>query len=216
MDEDVKAGQAAYTPLTLKVYDWFVLGFSNRYLWRCPTSELEALYDRNVSAHHLDIGVGTGYFLDRASWPAGTPNITLVDLNAHSLNAAAGRIARYAPEKCAANALEPLPLETTFDSVGLCYLLHCVPGAIPEKAVIFDHLLPVMSDGASVFGATIVQGDAPRSGPAEALMNVYNRKGIFSNTHDTYADLKAELEKRFVDVRLTRHGAVVVFEAHKQ
>ena len=57
MDEDVKAGQAAYTPLTLKVYDWFVLGFSNRYLWRCPTSELEALYDRNVSAHHLDIGV---------------------------------------------------------------------------------------------------------------------------------------------------------------
>ena len=47
-------------------------------------------------------------------------------------------------------------------------------------------------------------------------MNLYNRKGIFSNTRDTYADLKAELEKRFVDVRLTRHGAVVVFEAHKQ
>ena len=216
MDEDVRAGQAAYTPLTLKVYDWFVLGFSNRFLWRCPTSELEALYDRNVSARHLDIGVGTGYFLDKTSWPTGKPEITLVDLNAHSLDAAAGRIARYAPDKLAANALEPLPLKTTFDSVGLCYLLHCVPGSIPEKAGIFDHVLPVMSDGASVFGATIVQGDAPRSGAAQALMNLYNRKGVFSNAADTFSDLKVELEKRFADVRLTRHGAVVVFEAHKQ
>lgn len=216
MDEDVRAGQAAYTPLTLKVYDWFVLGFSNRYLWRCPTSELEALYDRNVSARHLDIGVGTGYFLDKASWPHRSPEITLVDLNAHSLDAAAQRIARYAPDKLVANALEPLPLETAFDSVGLCYLLHCVPGSIPEKAAIFDHVLPVMSEGASVFGATIVQGDAPRPGPAQALLNLYNRKGIFSNARDTCADLKAELEQRFTDVRLTRHGAVVVFEAHKQ
>ena len=216
MDEGVKAGQAAYTPLTLKVYDWFVLGFSNRYLWRCPTSELEALYDRNVSARHLDIGVGTGYFLDKASWPAGKPEITLVDLNAHSLDAAAKRIGWYAPETLAANVLEPLPLETTFNSVGLCYLLHCVPGSIPEKAAIFDHVLPVMSDGASVFGATIVQGDAPRSSAAQALMNFYNRKGIFSNAQDTFADLNAELSKRFADVRLTRHGTVVVFEARKQ
>ena len=100
MDEDVKAGQAAYTPLTLRIYDWFVLGFSNRFLWRCPTSELEALYDRNVSARHLDIGVGTGYFLDKAAWPVADPEITLVDLNPHSLDAAARRIARFSPDAC--------------------------------------------------------------------------------------------------------------------
>lgn len=216
MDEDVKAGQAAYTPLTLRIYDWFVLGFSNRFLWRCPTSELEAIYDRNVSVRHLDIGVGTGYFLDKTAWPVAAPEITLVDLNPHSLDAAARRIARYSPVTFAANVLEPLPLERTFDSVGLCYLLHCVPGPILEKAAMFDHLAPVMSDGATVFGATIVQGDAPRSGAAQALMNLYNRKGIFSNAEDTFEDLEAELQKRFVDVRLTRHGAVVAFEARKR
>ena len=216
MAEDVIAGQAAYTPLTLKVYDWFVLGFSNRYLWRCPTSELEALYDRNVSGRHLDIGVGTGYFLDKAAWPVADPEVTLVDLNPHSLDAAARRIARFSPETLVANVLEPLSLEQTFDSVGLCYLLHCVPGSVPEKAAMFDHVLGVMSDGASVFGATIVQDDAPRSGAAQALMNLYNRKGVFSNAGDTFGDLRAALETRFRDVQLERHGAVVLFEARKR
>ncbi|MGI9415960.1 MAG: class I SAM-dependent methyltransferase, partial [Hyphomicrobiales bacterium] len=185
-DDRVRAGQAAYTPLTLKIYDWFVLGFSNRFVWRCPTSELEALYDRNVSARHLDVGVGTGYFLDKAAWPVADPQITLVDLNSHSLDAAARRIGRFSPEAVVANILEPLPIERTFDSVGLCYLLHCLPGSIPEKAVLFDHVLPVMADGASLFGATIVQGDAPRSRAAQALMNIYNRKGIFSNAQDRF------------------------------
>ncbi|MEO1281860.1 MAG: methyltransferase type 12, partial [Pseudomonadota bacterium] len=71
----------------------------------------------------------------------------------------------------------------------------------------------VSSTGCKVFGATILQGDAPRSKPAQALMDVYNRKGIFSNTDDTFDDLKLALESRFDNVQLTRHGAVALFEA---
>ena len=59
----VEAGQAVYSPFVLRMYDWFVLGFSSRFIWRCPASEMRRLYDRNVSSRHLDIGVGTGYFL---------------------------------------------------------------------------------------------------------------------------------------------------------
>jgi hypothetical protein len=209
----IEAGQAVYSPLVLKVYDWFVLGFSNRLLWRCPTPALRALYDRNVSARHVDIGVGTGYFLDKAKWPAPAPTITLVDLNPNSLNAAAKRIARFRPRIMQADALAPLPPLGPFDSAGLCYLLHCLPGTIEEKSVVFDHLRSMLAPGARVFGATIVQGDAPRSWPAQRLMNLYNRKGIFANARDTREALEAALNQRFSDVKIEMRGAVALFEA---
>lgn len=210
---EIEAGQAVYTPLVLAVYDWFVLGISNRWLWRCPTPALRQLYDRNVSPRHLDIGVGTGYFLDKAKWPVARPEITLVDLNANSLRAAAERIRRFAPRTVRANALRPLPAMGPFESAGLCYLLHCLPGAITEKAVVFDHLRPVLAPGARVFGATILQGDAPRSWAAQRLMKLYNRKGIFSNAQDTRQGLEAALNARFRDLKIEIMGAVALFEA---
>lgn len=176
---------------------------------------LEALYARNVSTRHMDVGVGTGYFLDEVRWPVARPHILLVDLNPHSLAAASRRIGRYAPRTLTANILAPLPIEETFDSAGLCYLLHCLPGRMAEKAAVFDHLMPVLSETATVFGATILQGDAPRSRASQMLMDTYNRKGIFSNTHDTFDELESELRKRFDRVRLERHGAVGTFEAKK-
>ncbi|GMG81766.1 class I SAM-dependent methyltransferase [Paralimibaculum aggregatum] len=214
---EVEAGQAVYTPLTLALYDRLVLGLSNRLLWRCPTRHLRALYAGNLGARHLDIGVGTGYFLDTADWPVPAPRITLLDLNPHSLAAAGRRIARHRPEAVRADCLEPLPVPVPpgFDSVGLCYLLHCLPGAIPEKARVLDHAAAVLAPGGCVFGATILQGDAPRSRAAQALMDLYNARGIFSNARDRHEDLEAALDARFAELRLWRQGAVALFAARR-
>jgi hypothetical protein len=92
-------------------------------------------------------------------------------------------------------------------------LFHCLPGAIPEKAVVLDHIRPLLAPGARVFGATILQGGAPRSRAAQALMNAYNKKGIFSNTADRLEDLHAALAARFTRVNVTMTGAVALFEA---
>ena len=211
--DSVERGQAVYSPFVLRTYDWLVLGVSSRLLWRCPASELRRLYDRNVSGRHLDIGVGTGYFLDKAAWPVANPAITLVDLNENSLAFASHRIRRFAPRKVRANALEPLPAIGPFDSCGLGYLLHCLPDAIPEKAVVFDHVRPLLAPGARIFGATILQGNVPRSRLAQTLMNVYNKKGIFSNAADTLEDLRASLTARFTRVDVTTRGAVALFQA---
>jgi ubiquinone/menaquinone biosynthesis C-methylase UbiE len=211
--EQVAAAQAPYSPAALRMYDLYVLGLSNHVLWRCPTSALRRLYDRNVAERHLDIGVGTGYFLDKATWPVPNPSITLVDLNRNSLNAASKRIARYDPEMVIANALEPLPLSGSFGSAALCYLLHCLPGTIAEKAIVFDHLRPLLRPGARVFGATILQGGVPRSWAAQAVMNLYNRKGIFSNAADTLEDLDTALRARFAKVTIEVRGVVAIFEA---
>lgn len=212
----VHAGQAVYTPVTLKLYDWAVLGLSNHLIWRCPTRELRALYDRNVGDSHLDIGVGTGYFLDKAKWPVPSPRITLVDLNSHSLDAAAKRIAHYSPDSRVADILQPLSLPIQHDSAGLCYLLHCLPGDMSEKAAtVFDNVLSALKPNGRVFGATILQGDAPRSRAAQMLMNFYNRKGVFSNVTDTRQALESALTARFSDVNIRLAGTVALFEAHK-
>lgn len=211
----VEAGQAVYKGWILKwIYDGLVLGFSNHRLWRCPTADLLALYDRHVSGNHLDVGVGTGYYLDRCRFPVAAPRLALMDLNPNSLAVAARRAARYRPECHRRNVLEPISFDGPgFDSVGLMYLLHCLPGRMEEKAVVFDHLRPLMNPGATLFGATILQGDAPRSRAAQRLMDLYNAKGIFSNREDTAEALDDALGRRFARHEIRMTSCVAVFTA---
>ena len=44
-------------------------------------------------------------------------------------------------------------------------------------------------------------------------MDFYNRKGIFSNSHDTVGDLEAALKQRFSRVQIQMEGTVALFEA---
>ena len=104
-DHDASSGAAVYTPATLALYDLLVLGFSNSFVWNCPSRLILDLYDQHVSPKHLDIGVGTRYFMDRCRFPA-SPKIALVDLNPNSLEKAARRLRRYAPSCHVGDALE--------------------------------------------------------------------------------------------------------------
>ncbi len=212
--EQVAAGQAVYTERTLTIYDFVVLGVSNRFLWKCPTSRLEEHYNKHVTANHLDVGVGTGYFLDRCRFPSQNPRVALMDLNAATLDFASRRIARYKPETHCRNVLEPISLAgEKFDSIGINYLLHCIPGTIGSKAVAFDHLKALMKPGAVIFGSTLLQGGVARNWLARRLMNVYNRKGIFSNQHDDLEGLKRALEMRFREVSVEVAGCAAIFSA---
>jgi SAM-dependent methyltransferase len=123
------------------------------------------------------------------------PAITLVDLNPNSL-AAARRIARHRPRAVLAVALRPLPTLGHFDSIGLCYLLHRLPGTLKDKAAVLDHVRPLLAPGGRLFGATIVQGDAQRGYLAGKLMDLYNAKGLFSNGLDATEDLERALRAR--------------------
>lgn len=98
----------------LTTYDKYVLGFSMTHLWRCPSKTiLITLFRQNFRAEkHLDIGVGTGFFISDALAERLakdedlTPlerdqnselvqpkiEITLMDLNAVALEKAKGRI----------------------------------------------------------------------------------------------------------------------------
>ncbi|KAK9483505.1 hypothetical protein V1527DRAFT_472843 [Lipomyces starkeyi] len=212
------AGQAIYTKFVLRLYDFIVLTISNRWIWKCPTPILINHYDHHLSANHLDVGVGTGYFLDHGHYPITSPRIVLFDLNPNTLEYTTQRIARFAAESHVVNVLEPIAHKglAKFDSVGINYLIHCLPGAgISDKSVVFDHLKGLMNDDGTLFGSTILSGDVPKSWMAKRTMAFYNGKGIFSNQYDGLGDLKMELEKRFREVEIEVFGCVAVFAASR-
>jgi len=64
----------------------------------------------HISDKHLDIGVGTGYFLDRCRFPSTAPKIALFDLNPHSLAKSAKRLRRYNPSCYMGNALQRIDI----------------------------------------------------------------------------------------------------------
>ncbi|MET0254744.1 MAG: class I SAM-dependent methyltransferase [Luteibacter sp.] len=205
--------QSVYSPMTLAIYDTLVLRISNPAVWRCPTPRILALYDTHVSANHLDVGVGTGWYLDHCRFPA-APRLALMDLNRNALTSAAKRVERYAPETHVADVLQPVrPVGEPFASIGLTYLLHCLPGDMAGKSRVFDHMLPLLAPGGVVFGATILAEGVQRSGLAVRLMGFYNRKGIFGNAGDSLDDLRGELAKRFARVEVTVVGCVALFVA---
>lgn len=210
--EQVAAGQAVYTKRMLGIYDLLVLGLSNRLIWRCPTQRLLEHYNKHVTANHLDVGVGTGYFLDHCRFPSSTPRVALMDLNQNALDFASHRIARYKPEIWIRNVLEPISIDAAaFNSIGINYLLHCLPGTIESKAVSFDHLKALMNPDAVFFGSTLLQGGVARNWRAKRLMDFYNKKGIFSNENDDMDGLQRALDERFRSVSTEIVGCAALF-----
>jgi len=212
--QQAEAGAKGYTRLGLALYDPLVLGLNTNYTWKCPNRRIVELYDEHVSCNHLDVGVGTGYFLDRCRFPPGQIRLGLMDLNPNCIEKAAQRLARLRPETYLANVLEPLDIAAEpFDSVGLTYLLHCLPGTLATKAEAFRHLKAFMKPGATLFGATVLQGDVTHSWFARRMLAKLNGKGIFSNTEDDLKGLRRSLEQHFPESVVQTVGAVGVFWA---
>jgi hypothetical protein len=212
---DVARGQQIYTPLVLRAYDLLVLGFSNRFAWRCRSVTMLERYDRHVGRRHLDLGVGTGWFLDRCRWPVEQPEITLLDLNENSLSLAARRLRRYAPQTVRANVLVPPPLgDTRFESAAANYLLHCLPGQIESKAAtLAENVHPYLEAHGVLFGSTILGRGVPHGRIGRRLIQAYNAKGIFSNADDDERGLEHGLASVFKEVQIEVVGTVALFAA---
>jgi Methyltransferase domain len=212
-EEAVAKAHAIYTSPMLSIYDLLVHGLSNPLAWRCPTRRLVELYRTNLSANHLEAGVGTGYFLDRAA-RHDFARLVLLDINRNCLARAERRLARFRPTLREANLLAPLKLDLApFSSVGLTYVLHCLPGRMSDKLVALDHLWPLMKKRAVLFGATILGRDVAANFAARTLLDLYNKKGVFNNREDDLQSLSDGLRQRFEDVHVEMQGCVALFRA---
>lgn len=214
--KDANKDIEVYSDFLLTIYDYFVLSFCCPLIWRCSKQKILDLYNQNISNNHLDIGVGTGYFLDKCRFTVANPQITLLDLSENCLKVTSKRLVRYKPQSVQADIFQDLPFnDIQFDSIGLNYLIHCLPGTIRDKAKIFENINPCLSPKGTIFGATVLGKDLRLNFVAKKLMNTYNKHQIFCNLEDDLAGLKEVLNKHYSKFEVMTSGAVALFWAEK-
>ena len=212
LDAAVEAGGAIYD-WVLPLYDFVVMRFNSPVLWRCSPRTLQDHYARHVSTRHLDVGVGSGYFLDRCSFGTEQPQLGLCDLNARALRYVRRRLARFDDVALyRRNVLEPLELPRRYHSVGLNYVLHCIPGAMQDKGIrVLGNLAACLEPGGVLFGATVLADKAQQWKLSRVALRRICARGIFHNQRDTEAGLRQALESVFSQHEIRVEGAVALF-----
>lgn len=216
-ESDIKKGQAVYTPIMLKLYNLWVLDISNQFIWRCSKAKQLAQFNKYTSSNHLDIGVGTGYYLKSCKMPP-QPKVSLMDLNLNCLNAAKEVLLKKEIDVTTyqADIFKKQPvLSEKFSSISINYLLHCLPGNMQIKELCIHNAVSMLQPHGVLFGATILADKHLHTTASQFLCNFYNKKGIFSNQEDSYESLLQVLNKHLIDVDISVIGCVAVFKGTK-
>jgi SAM-dependent methyltransferase len=213
-DDPAYKGQAGYNSFMLAIYDPFVLGFMTRAVWQSPMAPFVERYRKLLGRRHLDVGPGTGYFIEKAAPPPGT-EITLLDANPKVLAHCSRRLAAMAPSTVEADVMKPLPVGGRYDSAALSFVLHCLPGPQSHKAVAVRNVAALLEPDGVLFGGTVLGMTEHHSRPARAVLRIFNRNGAFDNLADTADGLRDILEDSFEDVKVDLVGSTALFTARR-
>jgi SAM-dependent methyltransferase len=214
MDRDDPAyrGQSDYSRPLLKLYDPLVLGFAARFVWRCPTPRLVEGYRQHIRDQHLDVGPGTGYFLEQSGLPDGS-RVTILDPNVNVLRHAARRLHHLDVTSVEADVLKPLPVDGPFDSAALHLVIHCLPGPLPRKVAAIANVAAVLAPTGVLFGASVLGTSGPQTWWSRRVLDAFNSRGAFDNLNDAEAGLREILGASFQSVELETVGLVAIFAA---
>jgi SAM-dependent methyltransferase len=207
-------GQADYSPPMLAIYDRFVIGFVSWFVWRTPIEPIMSAYRQHIRDGHLDVGPGTGWFIERSSLPDGS-RVTLVDPNPNVLSHAARKLTRLDVTTVEADVLKPLPVDGPFESAALNLVLHCLPGPPSRKARAIQNIAAVLSPTGTLFGATVLGRSGDHSWLARRVLSAFNKRGAFDNLDDTEEGLREMLEAFFEDVDVSIAGSAAIFVANR-
>ena len=205
-------GQADYNPVFLRIYDRLVLGLFARFVWRLSTAKHVRFYRKHIRPNHLDVGPGTGYFLQHSGLADGSP-VTILDPNANVLRHVERRLSQLDVTAIQADVLKPLPVSGPFDSAAISGVIHCLPGPMERKGMAIENIAQVLAPDGVLFGMTILGPAAKHTRLGRAFLGALNRRGTFSNLDDTEAGLRAILERSFRDVRVETTGPNATFIA---
>ncbi|KAF3913580.1 hypothetical protein ABW20_dc0107020 [Dactylellina cionopaga] len=238
--KDTAAGAAVYSPFFLAyIYDRLVLSLYCPYVWRCSAAKLRSFFSGHISyatansstktpqqkvLRLLDIGVGTGYFLEHAPI-ADEAVVTLADLNPSCLEAAKARLQKTHSgavcETIVADFLESgqgglaakLLEGEKFDAISMMLLLHCLPGPPARKAAALVPLRQLLRPTGVLFGATILGRGVQHSFLGRFLMYWHNSIGAFGNYDDDVESFIGPLKEVFDSVEWQIYGTMLLFEA---
>ena len=214
MDRDDPAyrGQSDYTRLLLNLYDPLVLGPIARFVWRCPTTRLVERYRQHIRHQHLDVGPGTGYFLEQSGIPDGS-RVTILDPNTNVLRHTSRRLGHLDITAVEADVCKPLPVEGPFDSAALHLVIHCLPGPYPRKAGAIANVAAVIAPDGVLFGASVLGDSGPHTWFSRRMLHAFNRRGTFDNLDDSEETLGEMLRSSFEHLEIEIFGSIALFAA---
>ena len=213
-DDPAYRGQADYTPALLRIYDPVILGPILRYVWCCPAKRLTEQYRQHVGDRHLDVGPGTGYFLERSGFAPGS-EVTILDPNINVLRHTSDRLSNLDVTAIEADVCKPLPVKGPFDTAALSLVLHCLPGPFERKTASIANVAAVLSPDGVLFGSSIIGRTGSHNRVAKVLLRDYNRRRVFDNFEDSEEAIAKMLAASFQAVEVEIIGSIVLFTAKR-
>ena len=211
--------ELSYAPYTKKwaltFYDWLVTHYSNRFVWKCPAKNMVEQYHMHTGNTHLDIGVGSGYYLLKCGYLA--KKLHLMDLSSLALDVTEKRSKHKDCTKIKHNVFNEFPVQCAkYDSIAMNYLLHCMPGTLSkQKSSAISNAVKCLKDGGVLFGSMILNAEYINGFMGKIINNKYKQMGIFNNMEDTPEDLEKALKKYLTNVNIKRVGNVLLFSGVK-
>jgi len=199
----------------IQYYDNLVNRTNCLRVWKCSEQYIFNHYRQNISGKHLEIGPGSGYFLKRDNLRinCSIDKLTLIDINDNILNYSKENLKDdYCNEVSTLRHnifSDKIPENIKFNSVGINYVLHCVPGKLEKKV---DSLINNLGDtNYNLFGATVICDPLHMNPIAEYELILLNSFGIFNNKNDTYEEFVEYLNNRNIKYNINKRGYVALF-----
>jgi len=199
----------------IQKYDKVVNQINCEKVWKCSQQNIINNYQENINCNHLEIGPGTGLFLKKENLNTQLEKLTLVDINTKILNYSKKELEK---EYSHVNALVydlfsyEIPSNIVFNSVGINYVLHCIPGNLQTK---LDKLISNLGNNKyNLFGASVICDPLHMNPIAEYELMFLNSFGIFNNNNDTYEELNDYLCSKNYNFSLKKKGYVAIFNVH--
>lgn len=204
---------AGYTPSLLAIYPLRVGLHGARRVALSDTSDRGPVPSPR-RRRHLEVGPGTGYFLDAVGVDGGT-DVTLLDPNPNVLAKTSRHLRHLAPATVEADVLKPLPVHCAFDSLAMNYVLHCLPGPLARKETAVQNMAAVTAPEGDLFGGTVLGREERHLRWARAVLWAGNQQGGFDNRTDTVAGLRDILDRAFGQVEIDVMGSIAHFVARR-
>ena len=196
----------------IQKYDRLVNQINCEKVWKCSQKYIIDNYRKNINEKHLEIGPGTGYFLSKENLDIDLNKLTLIDINSPILDYSKNNLqSQYSNIDIICHDLFTckIPDSVDFNSVGINYVLHCVPGNLQTK---LDNLISNLGDNKyNLFGASVICDPLHMNVIAEYELIFLNAFGIFNNNDDTYQELNEYLNKKGLKFTLEKQGYVAIF-----
>lgn len=142
-----------------------------------------------------------------------TTEVSVLDLNPNCLEDAKQALKRPDMPTFLADVLQPLPLTEKYDSISTFYLIHCLPGPLEKKMVLFTNLKKHLTEDGTVYGTTILGMGVSFNWFGRIIMHFLNKNRIFDNRGDGEVEFREALKRDYKMVKTELVGNILLFSA---